>query len=106
MPHKTDWKGWIATVIAVCVFFGGIAGGVFRMAVAGRIAEVEKRETALEIRTSALETGQEAQNRQWTDVQHDIKMHLLSIDMNMSNVFQLLYTHTVKLEKIGDGRSY
>lgn len=106
MPHKTDWKGWIATVIAVCVFIGGIIGGLFKVAVAGRMDEFDAREKSVERRTSALEKGQTEQNQQWMRSQHNIEMHLLSLDMNVSNALQLLNTHAVKLEKIGDGRSY
>lgn len=87
MPtHKTDWRGIIGTVIGVMVFIG-TAYKVF----------VGERIDAAEVRIANLERGQVEQNECWLTNMHAIQLHLLSLDMNVSNALELLKLHQIKI---------
>jgi phage replication-related protein YjqB (UPF0714/DUF867 family) len=71
----------------------------FKVFVGGRLEAVETD-------VSKLKQEQISQNENWLKVQHNIEMHLFSLDMNVSNALDILRDHKLSLQKLGDGRTY
>lgn len=104
MPTKpTNWLGIIGVALtAVALTCAGI-GSAYRAFVLARMVADETRIEAGEIRITALESDQREQDKRFNECLHRIDMHLLSIDMNLSNALEVLKTHQIKISggKVG-----
>lgn len=102
MPHREKgWWAW-AAVQGVVSVIGGIAvlwtcgGWIANHAMADTFAKRAELQ-AVEARVHSLEADQVEQNKVITNLVHGVEMRLMSLDMQVSNVIQLLNDRRVKL---------
>ena len=94
MPQKAkDILGVIGKVLAVIIGCATIFGFVLRVLVLNRIE-------AGETRITLLESGQREQDVRFSECMHSINMHLLSLDMNVSNALQILRDHQMRISAL------
>lgn len=91
MPQKAkDILGVIGKVLAVIIGCATVCGFALRVLVLNRIEAGETRITILEV-------SQREQDVRFSECMHSINMHLLSLDMNVSNALQILKEHQTRI---------
>lgn len=94
MPQKAkDILGVIGKVLAVIIGCATVCGFALRVLVLNRIEAGETRITALEV-------SQRDQDVRFSECMHSINMHLLSLDMNVSNALQILKEHQMRISAL------
>lgn len=94
MPQKAkDILGVIGKVLAVIIGCATVCGFLLRVLVLNRIEAGESK-------IAALEAGQLAQDVRFSECLHSINMHLLSLDMNVSNALQILKDHQMRISAL------
>lgn len=93
MKRTKDILGTIGKVLAIIVGCSTVFGFGLRLLVTDRIQ-------ADEVRIKALEVSQQEQDVRFSECMHSINMHLLSLDMNVSNALQILKDHQTRISAL------
>ena len=94
MPQKAkDILGVIGKVLAVIIGCATVCGFALRVLVLNRTEAGENRITILEV-------SQREQDVRFSECMHSINMHLLSLDMNVSNALEILKAHQLKISAL------
>jgi len=99
MPQKRNLLGWLGLVLSASVIASGLIGSAYRVFVVERIVAGELKTESVELRVSALEKDQAEEKHRMAESLHQIDKQLMALNIGVSNVVEILKSHTEILSK-------
>lgn len=99
MPQKRNLLGWLGLVLSASAIAIGLIGSAYRVFVVERLLAGELKTESVEMRVTALEKDQLEEKQRTTESLHQIDKQLMALNIGVSNVVEILRSHTEFLSK-------